>query len=137
MDASQQEPATALKMRTTSSDVRLRGWVLFVARALWLAFAFFYLFLFLINLLQPLSGHHILICPLFSTCPYDATTLRALQQVHISLVAYTSYETVFGLLFTLSPVGLSVLLFWRLSDQPVALFASIAFLFLGAGALKR
>jgi hypothetical protein len=120
---------------TTRTDGRLRGWVLFVARAVWLTFAFFYLILFLINLLQPLYGHQTLICPLFSTCPYDFTTLQALQQAHISLAAYTIFEVAFGLLFALIPVGLSVLLFWRMSDQPVGLFASIAFLFLGSGAI--
>ncbi|HEX6557328.1 MAG TPA: hypothetical protein VF026_31480 [Ktedonobacteraceae bacterium] len=122
-------------MGTITTDVRLRGWVLFVARAIWLAFAFFYLILFIINLLQPLYGHQTLICPLFSTCPYDATTLQALKLAHISLVAYTIYEIAFGLLFALIPVGLSMLLFWRVSDQPVGLFASLAFLSLGSGAL--
>jgi hypothetical protein len=135
MHASHQETATEMKTGTTTTDVHLRGWMLFVARAIWLAFAFFYLILFIINLLQPLYGHHTLICPLFSTCPYDATTLQALQQAHISLAAYTIYEIAFGLLFALIPVGFSVLLFWRMSDQPVGLFASIAFLSLGSGAL--
>ena len=129
------ETATEMHTRTTGTVVRLRGRVLLVARSLWLAFALFYLILFGINLLQPLLGSQTLICPLFSTCPPDAATLSALQQTHISLAAYTIYITVFGLLWALICIGFSVLLFWRVFDQPVALFASFSFLFLGSGAL--
>ena len=126
---------TEMQTRTTITDVHLRGRLLLAARAIWLAFALFYLILFGINLLQPLLGSQTLICPLFSTCPYDATTLSALQQTHISLAAYTIYTTAFGLLWALICIGFSVLLFWRVFDQPVALFASFSFLFLGSGAL--
>jgi len=135
MDAVRQETATEMKTGTTSTDVRLRGRVLFVARAIWLVFAFFELILFIINLLQPLFGHQTLVCPLSFTCPYDTTTLQALQQAQISLTAYTIYVTAFGLLFALIPVGLSVLLFYRVFDQPVGLFASFSFLLLGSTGL--
>ena len=73
-----------------------------------------------------------MICPFTFTCPYDATTLSALQHAHISLTAYTIYAIAFGLLFALIFVGLSVLLFWRMFDQPVGLFASFSFLLLGS-----
>jgi hypothetical protein len=135
MDAVRQETATEMKTGTTSTDVRLRGRVLFVARAIWLVFAFFELILFIINLLQPLFGHQTLVCPLSFTCPYDTTTLQALQQAQISLTAYTIYVTAFGLLFALIPVGLSMLLFYRVFDQPVGLFASFSFLLLGSTGL--
>jgi hypothetical protein len=135
MDAMHQETAKEMKPGTTRTDVRLRGWVLFVARALWLAFALFELILFSLNLLQPLLGRQTLICPFTFTCPYDATTLHALQQAQISLTAYTTYVTGFGLLYALIFVGLSVLLFWRVFDHPVGLLASFSFLLLGSGGL--
>ena len=135
MDVPRQETATEMQTGTTNTDVRLRGRVLLVARAIWLAFAFFELILFIIKLLQPLFGHQTLVCPLSFTCPYDTTTLQALQQAQISLTAYTIYVTAFGLLFALIPVGLSVLLFYRVFDQPVGLFASFSFLLLGSTGL--
>jgi hypothetical protein len=135
MDALRQETATEMKTGTTTTDVHLRGRVLFAARAIWLVFAFFELILFIINLLQPLFGHQTLVCPLSFTCPYDTTTLQALQQAQISLTAYTIYVTAFGLLFALIPVGLSMLLFYRVFDQPVGLFASFSFLLLGSTGL--
>ena len=122
-------------METTRTDIRLRGRVLVVARATWLAFALLTLILFIINLLQPLFGGQTLICPFTFTCPYDATTLSALQHAHISLAAYTIYATAFGLLWALIFVGPSILIFWRLFDQPAGLFASFSFLFLGSFAL--
>jgi len=130
--ALRKEQVKEMNMETTRTDGRLRGRVLFVARAVWLAFALFELILFSINLLQPLFGRQTLICPLTFTCPYDTPTLQALQQAQISLTAYTIYVTAFGLLFALIFVGLSVLLFWRMFDQLVGLFASFTFLLLGS-----
>ncbi len=135
MDLLREERVKEMKTGTMRTDVRLEGRLLLVARAVWLAFAFFELILLSINLLQPLFGGQTLICPFTFTCPYDAPTLSALQYTHISLSAYNTYATGFGFLSALIFVGLSVLLFWRVFNQPVALFASIAFLLLGAGGL--
>jgi hypothetical protein len=135
MNVVRKETAREMKPGITSTEVRLRGRMLFVARALWLACALFELILFGVNLLQPLFGRQTLICPLTFTCPYDATTLHALQQAQISLAAYNIFVTGLGLLFALTFVGFSVLLFWRAFDQPVALLASFSFLLLGSGGL--
>ena len=121
---------------TNGTNIRLRGRVLLAARATWLALALLTLLLFIINLLQPLYGGQTLICPYNFYCPYDATTLSALQHAHISLTAYTIYATAFGLFWALIFVGLSVLLFWRRFDQPVGLCASFSFLLLGSTGLE-
>lgn len=119
-------------MKTTGTYARLSGRGLLVARATWLALALLTLILFSINLFQPLFGGQAIICPLTFTCPYDATTLQALHQAQISLAAYNTYVTAFGLLSALIFVGLSVLLFWRAFDQSVGLFASLSFLLVGS-----
>jgi hypothetical protein len=120
---------------STSTQVRLRGRVLLLARGAWLAFAIFLLILCSVNLLQPLFGGQTVICPLTFTCPFDTPTLQALQQTHIALPIYTIYTTAFGLFFSLVFVGLSVLLFWRVFDQLVGLLASFSFLMLGTTSL--
>jgi hypothetical protein len=137
MSGVQQETMTDIHMGTESTDVRLRGRVLLVARGIWLVFALFLLILFIINLLQPLLGGQTLICPLTFTCPFDTPTLQALQQAQISLPAYTIYSTIFGLFFSLIFVGLSALLFWRVFDQLVGLLASFSFLLLGSTGLMQ
>jgi hypothetical protein len=135
MEVVRKETGKEMQTGITSTDVRLRGWMLFVARALWLACALIELILFTINLLQPLFGRQTFLCPLTFTCPYDATTLQALQHAQIPLAAYTTYVTGFGLLSALIFVGLSVLIFWRMFDQLAGLFASFGFLFIGSAAL--
>lgn len=128
---------TTIEMQpgTTGTVVRLQGHMLLVARGVWLAFALFSLILFGIILLQPLFGGQELICPFTFTCPFDAPTLQALHQAQISLTAYTIYATIFGLLFDLTFVGLSVLLFWRVFDQFVGQLASFSFLLLASTGL--
>jgi len=135
MDALREGKVKEMQPGTTSTDVRLRGWKLLVARAAWLAFLLFNLILFSINLLQPLFGGQTIICPFTFTCPYDAPTLLALQHAHISLTTYTSYVTGFGFLSALLYIGLSVLIFWRKFDQLAGLLASFCFLLLGSQTL--
>jgi hypothetical protein len=129
------ESSREMQTGTTSNEVRLSGWVLLVARVVWLTFALLTLILFCVNLLQPLFGGQALICPLTFTCPFDAPTLQALHQSQISLMAYTIYTTIYGLIFALIFVGLSILLFWRVFDQFVGLLASFSFLLLGSTGL--
>jgi hypothetical protein len=119
----------------TRNDVRLSGRWLLVARVAWLAFALLTLIMFCVNLLQPLFGGQALICPFTFSCPFDAPTLQALHQSQISLMAYTIYTTVFGLVFALIFIGLSMLLFWRVFDQFVGMLASFSFLLLGSTGL--
>jgi hypothetical protein len=129
------ETSTEKQTGRTSTEVRLRGRMLLIARGIWLAVALFLLIIFSMNLLQTLFGGQALICPLTITCPFDTPTLQALQQTHIALPVYTIYTTVFGLFFSLIFVGLSLLLFWRVFDQLVGLLASFSFLMLGSTGL--
>ena len=126
--------SAVMNRKAVGNEVRLSGRILLVARALWLACACFELILFMINLLQPLFGGQTLICPFSLTCPYDTdtATLHALGQAHIALGAYTIYVTTFGLIFALTFVGLSILLFWRAFDQVTGLLASFGFLLAGS-----
>lgn len=116
---------------TTSTGTRLSGWLLFTTRVIWGAFSLLLLSLFLINLLQPAFGGQTRICPLTFTCPAPASTLQILKQAQIPLAAYNTYVLIFALIYALIFLSMSVLLFWRTSEQPVGLLASFAFLFMG------
>ena len=120
-----------MKRGTASGEVRLRGRALFICRVIWIAFALFNLVLSFLNLLQPVFGGQIVICPLTFTCPASESTLQILKQAQIPLAAYDTYVLIFGLIFGLIFLAMSVLLFWRAFDQPIGLFASFAFLFIG------
>jgi len=97
---------------------------------IWIAFALFNLVLSFLNLLQPVFGGQVVICPLTFTCPVSESTLQVLKQAQIPLAAYDTYVLIFGLIFGLIFLAMSVLLFWRAFDQPIGLFASFAFLFI-------
>jgi len=135
MEARRQKTATEMKRGTTSREVRLRGRMLFTFRVIWIAFALFNLVLFLLNLLKPAFGGKIFICPLTFTCPATESTLQVLKQAQIPMAAYDTYVLIFGLIFGLIFLAMSALLFWRTFDQPVGLFASFAFLFIGFSGL--
>src|SRR6266699_2015086 len=126
---------TKLTRGTTSGEVRLRGRALFIGRVIWIAFALFNLVFFLLNLFQPVFGGQVVICPLTFTCPVSESTLQVLKQAQIPLAAYDTYVLIFGLIFGLIFLAMSALLFWRTFDQPVGLFASFAFLFIGFSGL--
>jgi hypothetical protein len=115
----------------TATDVYLRSRTLLIARAFWFAVVVFNLILFAMNVLRPLFGGKISACPLTFTCPYDEPTLLALRHAGISLAAYETYVTIFGLVYGLIFIGIGVLLFWRKSDHLVSLLASCAFLLIG------
>lgn len=122
------------------SEARLQGGWRLVGRGIWIATALFNLFLFIVNLLQPSLGRQTLICPLtFSadSCHFDQdpATMQALHEAQISLAAYTTYATVFGLVYALIFIGISVLLLWRISDKLIGLLASLALLFIGSQSL--
>ena len=56
MASSHSKKAKATDPEKTRTGARLRGPVLFIARAIWFAFALSFLVLFLLNLLAPLFG---------------------------------------------------------------------------------
>src|SRR5260221_11947603 len=84
---------------TASGEVRLRGRALFICRVIGIAFALCNLVLSFLNLLQPVFGGQIFICPLTFTCPASESTLQILNQAQIPLPAYDTYLLLFGLSF--------------------------------------
>jgi hypothetical protein len=126
-----EETTTEIPTGTLTTDVRLPRRVVLIARTIWLAFALFNLVLSIINLLQPAFGGKAFVSPLTFTWPPTQSTLQILKQAQISLGAYVTYVLIFGLVFGLTFLAMSALLFWRKFEQPVGLLASFAFLFIG------
>ncbi len=129
MAGSQKRQTRAI--HSTATDVYLQGRMLLIARVIWFVVVIFNSILFAMNLLRPFFGGKIFACPLTFTCPYDEPTLLALRHAGISVAAYDTYVTIFGLVYGLIFVGIGVLLFWRKSDHLVSLLASFAFLLIG------
>ncbi|EFH88181.1 hypothetical protein [Ktedonobacter racemifer] len=124
-----------MKSGKTRTDPRLQGRVLLAARATWSAFALFNLVLFIINVFRPFGGTTTF-CPLDFTCaPYDESMLHALQLAHISLPTFETYLNIYSIIYGLILLSFSVLLFWRMSDQPIGWLTSFTFLLLAVSNL--
>jgi hypothetical protein len=130
-----EDTTTGIPTGTPSTDVRLPRRVVLIARTIWLAFALFNLVLSTTNLLQPAFGGTVFVSPLTFTWPPTQSTLQILKQAQIPLAAYDTYVLIFGMVFGLTFLAMSALLFWRTFEQPVGLLASFAFLFIGFSGL--
>ncbi len=120
-------------VRSTSSstvDIRLRGGWLILARIVWVAVAVLTLGLVVASIpplfvtLQTLCTGTATACnPTLQLAPGD---VRRLQELGLSLDFYATYITVIALIFALGYWLVAALLFWRRSDNPLALLAAVS-----------
>src|SRR5215469_2789456 len=125
--------ATAMRTEQASADsTRLRGRPLLAARAIWLIIAIFSESLFVagipaqVVLLQT-------ICPteVCATSQLDPAGMQALHAAGLSLGFYAAYTVALNVAVTTVFALVGILLFWRRSDDRLALLASIALLTFG------
>ena len=114
------------------ADARLHGRALVIARVVWLAVAGFTGVLFLISTwiwLGEMQG----LCPI-QFCQnghVPSAVLRATRDLHLSVSFFNVYVLALNILFALGYAGIAVLIFWRRSHDPWALFVSLALLLFG------
>jgi hypothetical protein len=104
-----------------------RGRWLPVARAAWLGLVGLLVGLYLFSLPSQIALRETLCSG--SACPYSQISpndLRLLQQAGISLHANAVYFAVVNSLFVLVFLVVSLIIFWRRSNEGIALFASLA-----------
>lgn len=106
---------------------RLRGRWLVVARLVWLLLAGLTIFLFLFNLpiyMQLMQK----VCTAPATClPWQPTPelVAGLQDWHVSLTNYAIFNLVLTIFSCLLWAGIGILLFWRKSNEWIALIFSL------------
>jgi hypothetical protein len=108
------------------SEVRLRGAWLALARTLWVAFALMSLALYALSIRSYFAYLHVL-----SPAPasewggqISLKDLQTLQAIGFSIDFYAWYNVIFNILFLLIFVLVGLLIFWRKSDDRMALLAS-------------
>ncbi len=120
----------------TSSDaslpVRLRGRWLLLARTAWIAVAVLAAGLFAAGIPAEFTLLHIP-CPTVtcSTGQLPPAGLRALENLGLSLGSFAAYSTSMDVLFAAVCSAVAALIFWRRSDDGMALFVSLALLTFG------
>ncbi len=108
------------------SEERLRGTWLALARAFWVAFALMALALFVVSIPSYFAYLHILSPVSVSDwgSQISLKDLQTLQAVGLSIDFYAWYNVIFSILFTLIFVLVGLVIFWRKSDDRMALLAS-------------
>src|SRR6266480_6934909 len=111
---------------SSMADTRLRGGWLVLARVGWVAVVVLALGLFIASIPTTFADLHIL-CTAASCISSGQLTpdyVRELQAWGLSMDFYASYIVVFIIVFTFGYFAVGAVLFWRKSDDRMALFAS-------------
>ena len=111
------------------TDTRLRGGWLLLARVVWVGIAVLTLGLSVASILTSLASLYVLCTDAPATCTNNGHItpdyLRALQALGFSLDGFATYEVALLIVFAVVYAAIGAVLFWRRSDDRMALFASL------------
>ena len=118
-------------------DTRLRGRWLVLARALWFVIAVLTLGLLIASMPSYFAVLHVVCKGSFAVCRNNGQLtpgdVRAFQALGLSLDFYATYELVIYIVFTVGYAAIGAVIFWRKSDDRMALFASLTLIMFPAG----
>ncbi len=105
-----------------------RRW-LAIARTAWVAVAVLAASISLAGLPALYEGYHTLSYPEYN----DPAAVRSnLAALGLSIELYAAYLLALGMILTAACFAVAVVIYWRRSDEPMALFAALVFVLLGA-----
>src|SRR5579859_3141112 len=121
----QEGEASASMSSIARKNFQLDGVWLLLARGVWAASIVGALALLMLTLLVS-RGQHMIFCPFISpvSCAVTPATAQALHHLGLSPATYDAYNLVLTLLESLTFVGVGGFIFWRKSNEPLALIAS-------------
>jgi hypothetical protein len=127
MNRTDEQSETGVRSASSSmADTRLRGGWLVLARVVWGAVVVLALGLFIASIPPTFADLHML-CTAPSCTPSGPLTpddVRELQALGLSMDFYATYMVVFIIVFVFGYVAVGAVLFWRKSEERMALFAS-------------
>src|SRR6266705_2029157 len=127
MNRTDVQSETVVRSASSSmADTRLRGGWLVLARVVWGAVVVLALGLFIASIPTTFAALHMLCtAPSCTTSgPLTPDDVQELQAVGLSMDFYVTYMVVFIIVFVFGYVAVGAVLFWRKSDDRMALFAS-------------
>jgi signal transduction histidine kinase len=125
-------PSALNSDRTRAGDKRLRGRYLLIARAAWVVVAVLAVGLFVAGI--PAEFVQLQVpCPtaVCSTGQLPPAGLRSLEELGLSLDFFAAYSVAMDVVFATVYGAIAALIFWRKSDDRMALFVSLALLTFG------
>ncbi len=138
MNLSSASKETRLDAQPSSeADTRLRGRWLIIARSVWVVLAALTLGLIIASIPSYSALLHVVCSSDLVTCRNNGqltpADLRALQALGLSLDFYATYWVAVYIVFTVGFATIGTLIFWRKSDDRMALFASLTLILFPAG----
>src|SRR6266516_6336787 len=127
MNRANVQSETGLRPASSSiADTGLRGGWLVLARIVWVAVVVLALELFIASIPTTFAAlHNLCTAPSCTTSgPLTPADVQELQAVGLSMDFYATYMVVFIMVFAFGYFTVGVILFWRKSDDRMALFAS-------------
>lgn len=114
------------------TNFQLEGVWLLLARGVWLAFTLPELVILMFVLLAS-RGQGMTFCPFIEpvSCAVTPSTAQALHHLGLSPATYNAYNLVLTLLESLAFLGVGGFIFWRKSNEPIALVASFFLVSIG------
>ena len=121
---------------STRTNVQLEGVWLLLALGAWVALVLPELVV-LVFMLLAYGGQGMIFCPFISpvSCAVTPLSAQGLHRLGISPAAYDAYNLVLSLLESLGFLGVGGFIFWRKSNEPIALIASFFLVSIGIGPL--
>ena len=111
-------------------DTRLRGRWLLLTRVVWISIALLALGLYVASIPSTLVSLHALCTDVTAPCSsvgyITPDYARALQTLGLSLDTFALYEVALLIVFAAVYVAIGVMLFWRKSDDRMALFVPVS-----------
>lgn len=118
-------------------DTHLRGRWLMLARVAWIVIALLALGLFIASIPTYFAFLHVVCTSALATCRNNGQLtpddLRALQATGLSLDFYATYWVAIYIVFVVVYAASGTVIFWRKSDDRMALFASLALVVYSVG----
>jgi signal transduction histidine kinase len=125
-------PSAVSPDRTRAGDTRLRGRPLLLARIAWVGVAVLAVGLFVAGIPAEFALLQVP-CPtsICATGQLPPSGLRALEDLGLSPGSFAAYSVAMDVVFATVCVAVAALIFWRKSDDRMALFVSFALLTFG------
>ena len=123
--------------RSVDAGTRLHGRWLILARVVWVMLAALTLGLLIASIPSTFAFLHIVCTGAIATCRNNGqlipVDLHTIQAVGFSIDFYATYWVALYIVFIVGFATIGALIFWRKSDDRMALFASLALIMFPAG----
>jgi len=125
-----QPGVAASKSQSPQTNFQLKGFWLHLARGVWICFILVELLVIILSLVAA-RGESYSICPFLASCTVTPATAQGLHRLSIAPSSYVTYNVVLALLESLVFLSVGAFIFWRKSNEPIALVASFFLVSIG------